>query len=71
MAATLLLIHDALEVIQYTQVILDFIMLAQYTLHNEEMFYYIKHILYLNNNFLYYKIYIINNISLYIDIIIY
>lgn len=46
MVATLLLIHDALEAIQYTQTILDFIMVAQYILNNEKMFCYTEHALY-------------------------
>ena len=45
-AATLLLIHDAPEAIQYARAILDFIMLAQYVLHNNKTLCYIKHALY-------------------------
>lgn len=32
-----LLIHDALKAIEYTQAILDFIILAHYILHNKEI----------------------------------
>lgn len=46
MAAILLLIHDVVEIIQYAQAILDFIIVAQYVLHNEETLRYIKHALY-------------------------
>ncbi len=45
-AATLLLIHDALETIQYTRPILNFIILAQYVLHDNEMLRYMAHALY-------------------------
>ena len=45
-AATSLLIHDALETIQYPQDILDFIMLAHYILHDEKTLRYIEHALY-------------------------
>ena len=45
-AAMLLLIYDAPEVIQSTRAILDFIILAQYVLHDEETLRYIKHALY-------------------------
>ncbi len=41
-----LLIYDASEAIQYTWIILDFIILAQYVLHNEEMVRYTEHALY-------------------------
>ena len=46
MATTLLLIYDAPEAIQCTQAMLDFTMLAQYILHNEETLCYIEHALY-------------------------
>ena len=42
----LLLSHDAPEAIQYTWAILDFTILAQYVLHNDEMLRYIEHALY-------------------------
>ena len=45
-AAMPLLIHDALEAIQYAQAILDFIMLTQYVLHDEETLRYLEYILY-------------------------
>ena len=41
-----LLIHDAPEGIQFAQAILDFIMLAQYVLHDNKMLHYIEHALY-------------------------
>ncbi len=44
--ATPLLIHDAPEAIQCTRAILDFIMLAQYVLYNEETLRYMEHALY-------------------------
>ncbi len=46
MAATSLLIHDALKTIQCVQAILDFIILAQYVLHNDETLRYMEHVLY-------------------------
>ncbi len=46
MAVTPLLIHDAPEAIQYARAILDFTMLAQYILHDEETLRYIEHALY-------------------------
>ena len=46
MVVTPLLIHDAVETIQYAQTILDFTMLAQYVLHNNETLHYMKHALY-------------------------
>ncbi len=46
MVATSLLIYDALEAIQYTQFILNFIILAQYVSYNEETLYYIEYVLY-------------------------
>ncbi len=45
-AATPLLIHDAPKTIQCARAILDFIILAQYVLHNEETLRYIEHELY-------------------------
>ena len=45
-ASTLLLIHDAPEAIQCTQAILDFTILAQYVLHDEETLCYMEHALY-------------------------
>lgn len=42
----LLLIHNILETIQYTHVCLDFIILAQYILYDEEMLNYIDYTLY-------------------------
>ena len=45
-AATLLLIHNAPEAIQCAQAILDFTMLAQYVLHDDETLRYIEHALY-------------------------
>ena len=41
-----LLIHDIPEVIQYARAILDFIILAQYISHNEEILRYMEHVLY-------------------------
>ena len=41
-----LLIYDALKPIQYTQAILDFIMLVQYILHDKKTLWYIEHTLY-------------------------
>ena len=46
MAATILLIHDVPEVIQYTCAILDNTMLAHYVLHNNKMLCYMEHALY-------------------------
>ena len=46
MAATLLLISDTPEAIQYSQVIPDFIILAQNILYDDKTFYYIEHALY-------------------------
>ena len=46
LAATFLLIHDVLEAIQYSQDILDFIMLAHYVFHNKKTLRYIEHALY-------------------------
>ena len=46
MAAMPLLIHDTPEAIQYTQAILNFMMLAQYVLYNEKRPWYMKHALY-------------------------
>ena len=43
--ATPLLIYDAPNAIQCAQVILDFLMLAQYDLHNNKMLRYIEHAL--------------------------
>ena len=45
-AAISLLIYDTLEAIQYTQVILDFTMLAQYISHNKETLRYMEYVLY-------------------------
>lgn len=45
MATTLLPIHDAPKVIQFTQAILDFTMLAQYILHDRKTLRYMKHTL--------------------------
>ena len=45
-AAMLLLIHNVLETIQYARIILDFTMLAQYVLYDNETFRYIEHALY-------------------------
>ena len=45
-AATPLLIHDAPEAIQCARTILDFTMLAQYVLHDDETLRYIEHALY-------------------------
>ena len=45
-AVTPLLIYDAPEAIQCAQAILDFTMLAQYVLHDEETLRYIEHALY-------------------------
>lgn len=41
-----LLIYKAPETIQFAQTIPDFIMLAQYVLHDEEILRYIEHVLY-------------------------
>ncbi len=46
MVATPLLIHDAPETIQCARAILDFTMLAQYVLHDEETLCYMEHTLY-------------------------
>ena len=46
MAATPLLIYDAPKAIQCAQAILNFTMLAQYVLHDEETLRYIEHALY-------------------------
>lgn len=46
MTATLLLIYDTLETIQYTQVILDFTILTKYFSYNKEILHYIEHALY-------------------------
>ena len=46
MAVTLLLIYKAPKTIYYTIAILDFTILAQYILHNEEMLRYMEHVLY-------------------------
>ena len=46
MAATLLLIYDALEAIQYARTILDFIMLTQYVSNDEETLHYMEYALY-------------------------
>ncbi len=46
MAAMSLLIFNAPEAIQYVWTILDFTILAQYILHDNEILRYIKHILY-------------------------
>ena len=40
------LIHNAPEAIQYTWAILDFIILAQYVLHKNEILRYMEHVLY-------------------------
>ncbi len=45
-ATTPLLIHDALEAIQSTRVILDFTMLAQYVSHDDKTLHYMEHALY-------------------------
>ncbi len=45
-AATPLLIHDAPEAIQCPRAILDFTILAQYVLHDEETLHYIELALY-------------------------
>ena len=45
-AAILLLIHDTPEAIQYAQLILDFIMLAQYILHDNKLLRYMEYALY-------------------------
>lgn len=54
-----LLIHNALKVILYTQIILNFIIFAQYLFFNEKTFHYSEYALYrLENNkiaFEYYK----------------
>lgn len=42
----LLLIYDALKIIQYACVILNFIILAQYILHDNKTLCYIDHKLY-------------------------
>lgn len=42
----LLLIHNILDAIQYTQTILDFIVFAQYTMYDKEMLYYMEQVLY-------------------------
>ena len=46
MAATLLLIHNAPKTIQCAQVILDFIILAQYILYDNKTFRYMEYALY-------------------------
>ena len=46
MTAKLLLIHEDLETIQCIWAILDFIILAEYVLHDEKMLRYIEHVLY-------------------------
>lgn len=46
MASTSLLIYDALEIIQYTQTILNFAMLIQYIMNNNKTTHYIDHTLY-------------------------
>ena len=46
MPAMPLLIHNAPEAIEYAQIIFNFIILAQYVLHNDKTFHYIAHILY-------------------------
>ena len=45
-AATLLLMQHAPEAIRSARVILNFTMLAQYSLHNNETLFYIEHSLY-------------------------
>ena len=45
-SATPLLIHNTPEAIQYSWVILDFIMLAQYISHDNKMLRYIEYVLY-------------------------
>lgn len=61
-----LLIHNTLKVIQYTQVILDFIILAQYLFFNEKIFYYIEHALdWLENNKIAFEYYEPINLKLY------
>ena len=45
-ASTPLLIHDAPEAIQCARAILDFTMIAQYVLHDEETLRYMEHALY-------------------------
>ena len=45
-ATLLLLIYDVQETIQYTRIILDFIMLIQYILYDDEILRYIKYALY-------------------------
>ena len=45
-AATLLLIHDALEIIQYTWAILDYTMLTQYVSYDKETLFYMEHAFY-------------------------
>lgn len=46
---TFLLIQDVLEIIYNTYVILNFIILAQYSLQNDKILSYIKHALYKPN----------------------
>ena len=46
MAATPLLIHDVSEAIPYIWAILDFTILAQYVLYDEERFRYMEYALY-------------------------
>lgn len=46
----LLLIHHAPKAIQCTLTLLDFIILAQYILHDKKRFYFIENVLYILKN---------------------